>query len=161
MAKIDLATFESFKQTLLASGDGHARTSILLRPESEIRQTYRKLQLVDDINKLQRPGKGYTSIEWHASKEGSFSTGYLKASLIWCEFNWLAGAEPSPRLWLTENACIKVIGAETLNKRWMLVGTRPPPQKPFVPIPKSEIGGCARSDSSAPALLRGAASPML
>jgi hypothetical protein len=151
MIKIDLANFESFKKILLASGDSRARTSILSRSEAEIRQAYRQIRLADNINKLQRPGKGYTSIEWHDSNEGSFFTDYLRASFIWCEFNWLAGAVPSPRLRLAEAVRKRAIGVETVKKRWMIVDTRPPPQRPFVPIPKSETGGCARCDTFAPA----------
>ena len=149
MSKIDLANFDSFKAALLASGDVRAHISILFRPEAEIRQTYRKLRLAHDINRLQRPGKGYTSIEWQASDDISLSTGYLKASVIWREFNWLAGIEPSIRLRLAKEAHSRNIRVESPKKRWMIVGTRPPPNKPFTPLPKTVIGSCARSDSSA------------
>ena len=148
MTKTDLATFDSFKKSLLTSGDDRARTSILFRPEAELRRTYRQVRLVEDINRLQRPGKGYTCIEWHTTDEGSLSTGCLKASLIWREFNWLAGVEVSTRLQLTEDTRNRYTGVESVKKKWMIVGTRPPPYKPFSPLPKTEIGSCARSDSS-------------
>lgn len=44
------------------------------------------------------------------------------------------------------------ICAATATQGWQRFATTHPPPKVFVPIPKSEIGGCARSDSTVPAI---------
>jgi hypothetical protein len=150
MIKIDLANFEAFKAALLASADVPARTIILSRPESDLWRMYRHARMVDGLKRFQRPGKGYVSIELCAPDESSPLPVWWEASLIWREFNWLTGLEPPKRLLLAEAIRNGDLGVESVKKRWTIVGTRPPPHKPFTPIPKSEIGGCARSDSSRP-----------
>jgi hypothetical protein len=150
MIKIDLANFDSFKAALLASVDVRARAIILARPESDIQRMYYHALCAHGLKKLQRPGKGYISIELCAPDESSPLPTWWEAFLVWREFDLLGGLEPPTKLKLSDalrnhDVAFKVV------KRWAIVGTRPPPQKPFTPLPKSEIGGCARCDSSAPA----------
>lgn len=148
MKKIDLANFESFKETLLASVDIHARAIILSRPESDLWRMYRHARMADGLRRFQRPGKGYVSIELCAPDPSLSLPVWWEASLVWREFNWLIGFEPPQRLLLAETTRNRDLGVESVKKKWTIVGTRPPPHKPFTPLPKSEIGGCARSDSS-------------
>jgi hypothetical protein len=151
MIKIDLANFDSFKAALLASVDVRARAIILARPESDIQRMYYHAVSAYGLRKLQRPGKGYVSIELCAPDESSPLPTWWEAFLVWREFNWRAGLEPPTRLRLSEALRNGDVGVKPIKKRWTIVGTRPPPQKPFTPLPKSEIGGCARCDSSASA----------
>jgi len=148
MIKIDLANFEAFKAALLASVDVRARTIILSRPESDLWRMYRHARMADGLKRFQKPGKGYVSIELCAPDEFSPLPVWWEASLIWREFNGLTGWEPPKRLRLTKAIRNGDIGVESVKKRWTIVGTRPPPHEPFIPLPKTEIGGCARSDSS-------------
>jgi hypothetical protein len=151
MIKIDLANFDSFKAALLASVDVRARAIILARPESDIQRMYCHVLCAHGLKRLQRPGRGYVSIELCAPDESSPLPTWWEAFLVWREFNWLVGLEPPTRLRLSDALRNEDVRFKPVKKRWMIVGTRPPPQKPFIPIPKSEIGGCARCDSSAPA----------
>lgn len=151
MIKIDLANFDSFKEALLASVDVHARAIILARPESDLWRMYRHARMAEGLKRFQRPGRGYVSIELCAPDPSLPLPVWWEASLIWREFNWLTGLEPPKRLLLAEAIRNGELGAESVKKRWTIVGTRPPPDKPFTPLPKTEIGGCARCDSSAPA----------
>jgi hypothetical protein len=148
MIKIDLANFESFKEALLASVDVAVRTIIFSRPESDLWRMYRHARMAEGLKRFQRPGRGYVSIELCAPDEDSPLPCWWEATLIWREFNWLTGLNPPKRLCLTEALGKGNIGVDSVKKRWIIVGTRPPPHKPFSPLPKTEIGGCARSDSS-------------
>jgi hypothetical protein len=148
MIKIDLANFVSFKAALLASVDVRARDIILARPESDLWRMYRHARMADGLRRFQRPGKGYVSIELCAPDESSPLPVWWEASLIWREFNWLKGLESPKRLLLADAIRNGDLGVDSVKKRWIIVGTRPPPHKPFSPLPKTEIGGCARSDSS-------------
>jgi len=151
MIKIDLANFDAFKAALLASVDVRARAIILARPESDIQRMYCHALYADSLRKLQRPGKGYISIELCAPDESSPLLTWWETFLIWREFNWLTGLEVLRKLRLSDVLRNEDVAFKPVKKRWVIVGTRPPPQKPFTPLPKSEIGGCARCDSSAPA----------
>lgn len=151
MIKIDLANFDSFKAALLASVDVCARDIILARPDSDLWRMYRHARMAEGLKRFQRPGRGYISIELCAPDDTSPLPVWWEAVLIWREFNWLTGLSSPKRLNLTEALRKGDMGIDSVKKRWTIVGTRPPPKKPFVPIPKSEIGGCARCDSSEPA----------
>ena len=148
MTKIDLATFETFKEALLASVDSRARAIILSRPGSELWRMYQHALGAYALRRLQRPGRGYVSIELCAPDPSSPLPCWWKASLIWFEYNWRIGLEPPKRLQFSATLCDVDTGVESVEKVQASTSTRPPPHKLFAPLPKIEIGGCARSDSS-------------
>ncbi|MEG4353797.1 hypothetical protein QUA70_28085 [Microcoleus sp. LAD1_D5] len=152
MIKIDLATSKSLEEALLASVDSRARKIILSRPKSDIQRMYQHALTTEAMKRLQRPGKGYCQIELCAPDESLPLATWWEAFLIWHEFNWRVELEPPERLRFSGAIHDTDTGVESVEKIETSAGTRPPPQKPFTSIPKAEIGGCARSDSPAPAI---------
>lgn len=147
MIKIDLANFDSFKEALLASVDCRAHKIILSRPKSDLQRMRQQALTLDAMKRLQRPGRGHICVELCAPDESKPLLMWWEAFLIWSEHNWGIELEPPERLRFgtLHNADTGVESVEQIESD---TDTRPPPQKPFIPVPnKTEVGGCARSDS--------------
>jgi hypothetical protein len=151
MIKTDLATSDSFKGTLLASVDGRARKFILSRPKSEIQRMYQQALTLEAMKRLQPPGRSYIQIELCAPDEFLPLPRWWEVCLFWNKHDWRELDPPGTQRFSGGIYDVDT-GVESVKKVESDFDNRPPPEKLFIPIPKAEIGGCARSDSSAPAI---------
>lgn len=149
MAKIDLANFVSFRKALLASVDCRARIFLCGRRECGIRRMYQHALTADAMKRLQPLGRSHVLIELVPGDSLPLQK-WWEAFLIWNKHDWRELDPPGTQQF--SGGVYKVeTGVEPVEQKSIL-DTRPPPQKPFTPIPKAEIGGCARSDNPAPAI---------
>jgi hypothetical protein len=149
MKKIDLANFDSFKEALLASVDCRMRILVFSR-KNTLSRMYQHALTADAMKRVHPPGRSHISIELCAPDESKPLLAWWEAFLILGQENWRIDLEPPERLRFgtLHNADTGVESVEQIESE---ADTRPPPQKPFIPIPKAEIGSCARS-TIAPAI---------
>jgi len=151
MIKIDLANFDSFKEALLASVDTRVHKVILSRPKSDIQRLRQQMLTLDAMKRLQPPGRCHIQIELCAPDESLPLPRWWEVCLFWNKHDWRELAPPGTQRFSGGIYDVDT-GVESVKKVESDFDNRPPPEKLFIPIPKAEIGGCARSDSSAPAI---------
>lgn len=149
MIKFDLATSDSLKEALLASVDTGVQKVIRSRPKSETQRLRQQMLTLDAMKRLQPFGRCYLRLELCAPDESLPLPTWWDVCLFW---NTHGHELDPPGTQLFSGGAYKVdTGVEPVEQKSIL-DTRPPPKKLFIPIPKAEIGGCARSDSPAPAI---------
>ena len=149
LKKIDLANFDAFKEALLASVDVRMRNFIFSRSESDIQRMYQRALTAVALRHLKPRGRYHVSIELCAQDESLALSTWWEAFLILSEHCWGAWIEEDERLSMI---LLENVGSCAEPTKPGADSNLPPPQEPFTPLPKSEIGGCARCDSSAPAI---------
>jgi hypothetical protein len=150
MIKFDLATCNSLKEALLASVDTGAHKVIISHPNSDIQRLRQQMLTLKAMARLQPPGRCYLRLELCAPDESLPLPMWWDVCLFW---NTHGHEIDPPGTQLFSGGAYKVdTGVEPAEQAESSLDTRSPPKKLFIPIPKAEIGGCARSDSSAPAI---------
>ena len=149
MTKIDLANFVSFKKALLASVDYRARILLCGCHEGVLRLMYQHALTADAMKRLQPPGRTRVLIELVPGDSSPLQKCW-EAFLIWNKHDWRELDPPGTQQFSGGTYKVET-GVEPVEQKSIL-DTRLPPKKLFIPIPKAEIGGCARSDSLAPAI---------
>lgn len=144
MTRPNLTTLKSFKESLLASVDVGVRIFICSRPKTDIERMYQRALTAAAMRHLHPRGRYHVSVELCAQIQSLALSTWWEATLILAQERGAAWLGIQERLWafaLEMFACCKEPTESSTN------GNLPPPYKLFTPIPKSEVGGCARSDS--------------
>ena len=144
MLKPNLNTLESFKTSLLASVDVGVRIFICSRPKTDIERMYQRALTAAAMRHLHPRGCYHVSVEIGTIDGTKALSTWWEASLILSQYYWGEWLDEAREWWafLVEAfGCCKEPTAPSTD------GNLPPPYKLFTPIPKSVIGGCARSDS--------------
>lgn len=144
MKKIDLANFESFKETLLASVDVGVRIFIFSRPKSGLQRMYQHALTTAAIRHLHPHSRYHTSVELCVPDKTKALSTWWEASLILSQYYWGEWLEIAREWWAF---IVGIFGSCKEPTEPGTDGNLSPPYKLFMPIPKSEVGGCARSDS--------------
>jgi hypothetical protein len=147
MIQFDLTTSDSLMETLLVSAGSGVREFINSRPKSECQRLRQQMLTLDAMKRLQPPGRCYLRLVFCAPDESLPLMTWWDVCLFW---NTHGSELDPPGTQLFSKGAYKVdIDVNPIKQQIeSSIDTRPPPYELFVPLPKTEIGGCARSDSS-------------